>query len=119
MSEMAAVVKNILTTDERKEGITAALSAEATLFSSGLNNSSELHFSSNKRRCMHPSIQSNSDLVLNEGNQPGCNLGINNFVSEIKITVNEYISQLYLVRGSPNYTVLKVSNGFQSFKISV
>ncbi|XP_063694491.1 uncharacterized protein LOC134826138 [Bolinopsis microptera] len=107
MTEMAAVVNNILTQDKRKEGTTAALSVEATLFGCGLNTSPELLLSSNKRRCMYPNIQSNGDLVLYEGNQPGCNLNINNFVSEIKITVNDYISQLYLVRGSPNYKVLK------------
>ena len=111
MTETAVVVDNILTQENRKEGTTVAPSSEATILGCGQNTSAELLLSSSKRRCMHPKIQSNGDLVLNEGNQPGSNLSfnVNNFVSEVKITVSDYISQQYLVRGSPNYKVLKVS----------
>ncbi|XP_063685326.1 uncharacterized protein LOC134819338 [Bolinopsis microptera] len=109
MTETAVVVDNILAQEKREKGTTVAPSSEATLLGFGQNTSAELLLSSSKRRCMHPKIQSNGDLVLNEGNQPGSNLSfnVNNFVSEVKITVSDYISQQYLVRGSPNYKVLK------------
>lgn len=68
----------------------------------------DMIFSPTKRRCLDP--QPNLDSVFNESFQHATGLGFDadNFVSEIKITVSDYISQQYLVRGSPSYKVLKV-----------
>ena len=66
--------------------------------------------SASKRRCLISKDQNDEDEILNDRHLPGSNINfnVNNFVSEIKITVSDYISQQYLVRGSPNYKVLKV-----------
>ncbi|KAL5266226.1 hypothetical protein ACHWQZ_G003592 [Mnemiopsis leidyi] len=65
--------------------------------------------SASKRRCLISKDQNDEDEILNDRHLPGSNINfnVNNFVSEIKITVSDYISQQYLVRGSPNYKVLK------------
>ena len=71
---------------------------------------SDISCSASKRRCLITKAQPSGDEFLNDGDPPGANINfnVNNFVSEIKITVSDYISQQYLVRGSPNYKVLKV-----------
>jgi hypothetical protein len=112
MTETAAINTPLAQENKRELCANRILSSESALKAGNdlINSESDLMLFPNKRRCVNAKNQYNGDLALNEGNQRGSNLGfnVNNFVSEIKVTVSDYISQQYLVRGSPNYKVLKV-----------
>ena len=41
---------------------------------------------------------------------------IQHYMSTINVTVSDYISQQFLVRGSPSYKILKVTRGLQTLK---
>ena len=113
MTEAATAVDNAPNQEKRKEGahVIPPVEAASKPGSELVTSESEMMYSPSKRKCMNPKMQPSGDPILNEEHQPGSNLSfnVNNFVSEIKITVSDYISQQYLVRGSPNYKVLKVS----------
>ena len=97
--------------------ITPSLDKNGLTVANRSTSESDISCSASKRRCLISKAQPSGDAFLNDGDPPGANMNfnVNNFVSEIKITVSDYISQQYLVRGSPNYKVLKVIISIEFF----
>ena len=70
------------------------------------------------RECVSPPAKKQclTSPPQEEPQVPTLPLDVQHFMSNINITVSDYISQQYLVRGSPSYKVLKVSSTIYSFK---